>query len=97
VIAYHQDVPEDEQLYFGIGIHVGEAVVGNVGSQLRKDYSAIGDAVNLAKRLQEIARPNQIILSEEAYEHVTDWVEVEKLEPVQVKGRQALTQIYALK
>jgi PAS domain S-box-containing protein len=97
VIAYHQDVPEDEQLYFGIGIHVGEAVVGNVGSQLRKDYSAIGDAVNLAKRLQEIARPNQIILSEEAYEHVKDWVEVEKLEPVQVKGRQALTQIYALK
>ena len=97
VQLYHETVPEDERLYFGIGIHVGEAVVGNVGSQLRKDYSAIGDAVNLAKRLQEIATPNQIILSQEAYDHVRDWAEAEPLEPVQVKGRQALTQIYALK
>ncbi|MFZ0546202.1 MAG: adenylate/guanylate cyclase domain-containing protein [Candidatus Promineifilaceae bacterium] len=97
VLQYNETVPEDERLYFGIGIHVGEAVVGNVGSQLRKDYSAIGDAVNLAKRLQEIAHANQIILSEEAYDHVKDWVDVEKLEPVQVKGRQALTQIYDLK
>jgi hypothetical protein len=36
-------------------------------------------------------------LSQEAYDHVAEWVEVEKLEPVQVKGRQALTQIYDLK
>lgn len=94
---YHETVPEEERLFFGIGIHVGEAVVGNVGGQLRKDYSAIGDAVNLAKRLQELAQAGQIILSQEAYDHVKDWVEVEKLEPVQVKGRQALTQIYELK
>jgi PAS domain S-box-containing protein len=97
VKLYQETIPEDERLFFSIGIHVGDAVVGNVGSQLRKDYSAIGDAVNLAKRLQEIAHPNQIILSQEAYDHVAEWVEVEKLEPVQVKGRQALTQIYDLK
>ena len=97
VKLYHETIPVDERWFFGIGIHVGEAVVGNLGSQLRKDYSAIGDAVNLAKRLQEIAKPNQIILSEEAYDHVKDWAEAEKLEPVQVKGRQALTQIYDLK
>jgi PAS domain S-box-containing protein len=97
VQLYHETIPEEERLFFGIGIHVGEAVVGNVGSQLRKDYSAIGDAVNLAKRLQEIAHANQVILSQEAYDHVKEWVEVEKLEPVQVKGRQALTQIYELK
>ncbi len=97
VKLYQQTIPEEERLFFSIGIHVGDAVVGNVGSQLRKDYSAIGDAVNLAKRLQEIAHPDQIILSEEAYDHVKDWVNAEKLEPVQVKGRQALTQIYDLK
>jgi PAS domain S-box-containing protein len=96
VKLYQQTIPEEERLFFSIGIHVGDAVVGNVGSQLRKDYSAIGDAVNLAKRLQEIAKPNQIILSEEAYDLVKDWVAAEKLEPVQVRGRQALTQIYDL-
>jgi adenylate cyclase len=96
VKLYQQTIPEEERLFFSIGIHVGDAVVGNVGSQLRKDYSAIVDAVNLAKRLQEIAKPNQIILSEEAYDLVKDWVDAEKLEPVQVRGRQALTQIYDL-
>lgn len=97
VTLYQETIPEDERLFFSIGIHVGDAVIGNVGSQLRKDYSAIGDAVNLAKRLQEIAQPNQIILSQEAYDHVKGWVEAVKLEPVQVRGRQALTQIYDLK
>ncbi|MCI0395397.1 MAG: GAF domain-containing protein [Chloroflexi bacterium] len=96
IVAYHEAVPEDKRLGFGVGIHTGEAVVGNVGSELRKDYSAIGDAVNLAKRLQEMARPDQVILSEAAYERVKEWVTAEKLEPVQVKGRQALEQIYEL-
>jgi adenylate cyclase len=96
LVRYHVDVPADKRLHFGIGIHVGEAVVGNVGSDFRKDYSAIGDAVNLAKRLQEIAQPNQILLSEEAYEEAQSWIEVRPLEPVRVKGRQALEQIYEL-
>jgi adenylate cyclase len=94
--AFHAGLPDKQRLYMGIGIHVGEAVVGNVGSQFRKDYSALGDAVNLAKRLQEIARPGQILISEETYRQVESWVEVAALEPIQVKGRQALEQIYEL-
>lgn len=85
-----------QQLHFGIGIHSGEAVVGNVGSHLRKDYSAIGDAVNLAKRLQEVAKPDQIIISEHIYQQLSDRVEVTALPAVQVKGRQTLEQIYLL-
>jgi adenylate cyclase len=96
LLDYHQDQPEDERMVFGIGIHVGDAVVGNVGSQFRKDYSAIGDAVNLAKRLQETAKPNQIILSEDAWAEVRDWIAYSELEPVRVKGRQALETIYQL-
>jgi PAS domain S-box-containing protein len=93
---YHASLPQDRRLCFGTGIHVGEAVVGNVGSVMRKDYSAIGDAVNLAKRIQENARPSQILLSSAAYEAVKEWVMVRPLNPMRVKGRTALEQIYEL-
>lgn len=96
VAEFHKTLPEEERLYLGIGVHAGEAVVGNVGSQSRKDYSALGDAVNLAKRLQEIAKPGQILLSEAVYQQVREWAAVEALPPVQVKGRQTLEQIYLL-
>ncbi|MCB8920893.1 MAG: GAF domain-containing protein [Ardenticatenaceae bacterium] len=93
---YHESVPEEQRLYFGIGVHMGEAVIGNVGSSLRKDYSAIGDAVNLAKRLQENAKPGQVIVSEVVYEQVKEFVIAEALNPLRVKGRQAFEQVYNL-
>jgi PAS domain S-box-containing protein len=94
--AYLAEMPEDRRLHFGVGVHTGEAVVGNVGSSLRKDYSAIGDAVNLAKRVQENAGGDEVLLSSATYELVKDWVEAEALEPIRVKGRQTLEQIYRL-
>jgi adenylate cyclase len=96
MLAYHADLPEDRRLHFGTGLHTGEAVVGNVGSHLRKDYSAIGDAVNMAKRVQETAKPGQILISQDVYLKVKDWVIVEPLPLMRVKGRQALEQIYEL-
>ena len=94
--AYHETLPPDRRLYFGIGLHTGEAVVGNVGSRFRKDYSAIGDAVNTAKRFQEFAAANQIILGDSVYQLVKDMVEVQAMEPVQLKGRQTFEKIYQL-
>jgi PAS domain S-box-containing protein len=96
VAAYHETIPKEDKLFFGIGLHTGEAVVGNVGSPLRKDYSAIGDAVNLSDRLQELAEGGSILLTQETYDQVKDLVDVTRLDPVQVKGRQAPVQIYSL-
>lgn len=87
--AYHATVLPEHCLFFRIGIHSGEAVIGNVGSPLRKDYSAIGDAVNVTKRLQELAGPGQILVSHDSFKAVEDWAKGIEKDPVHVKGRQA--------
>jgi len=94
--TYHAQLPVDKRLYFGLGVHTGVAVIGNVGSASRKDYSAIGDAVNMAKRLQEIAKHGQLLISADTYERVKGFVVAEPLPLMQVKGRQALEQLYSV-
>lgn len=96
VEAFQQSLEPCWRLSFGIGITRGEAVVGNIGTSDRLDFTAIGDYVNLAKRLQENARAGQVILSRRAYAAVKDLVQVETLAPMVVKGRTAPEQVYAL-
>lgn len=81
---------------FGIGINSGPAVVGNIGSNERLDYTAIGDTVNLAARLESNAKPNQVLISESAYEQIQDEFACTKLEPIKVKGKEQPVQIYQL-
>lgn len=96
VLAYHEQISPEDRLMFGVGVHTGEAIVGNIGSPGRLDYTAVGDSVNLAKRLQETAGPMQILLSEDTYRLVRGYVEVRELEPIRVKGRSQLTKVYEL-
>ena len=53
----------------GIGVHSGEVIVGNIGSERMMDYTVIGDNVVIARRLQEIARPGEILISEDTYQN----------------------------
>ncbi|MFW6134026.1 MAG: CHASE2 domain-containing protein [Elusimicrobiota bacterium] len=81
----------------GMGINTGEVVVGNMGSDQFADYTAIGDNVNLAARLEENAAGGQIIISESTYEQVKDIVEVKKLAPLKVKGKEKPVNVYEVK
>ena len=92
---------EVPQPFHRIGIHYGVATLGNVGSADRKEFTAIGDTVNLAKRLQENAQPGQIIISDDIYRQCqaqftnpANNLQVSELPSIQVKGRSQATKIY---
>ena len=72
---------------FGIGVNCGNAVVGNIGCDFRMDYTAIGDTVNTAARLESNARPGQILISSEVYEAVKDRVTVTPIGEIPLKGK----------
>jgi PAS domain S-box-containing protein len=87
IYALHEVMAPEFRLSFRIAVHLGEAVVGLVGTPDRLDYTIIGDTVNTAKRLQENGMPGKVFLSDKFYERVKDVVRVNPLEPLQVKGR----------
>ena len=77
-----------------IGINTGRVVAGNIGSSKRMDYTVIGDAVNVASRLESIAKPKQILIGEETYRRVKDQLPVRSVGPRKVKGRTAEIMVY---
>ena len=76
-------------LSVGMGINTGYVVMGNLGSQKRMNYTVIGDDVNIAARLYNVAKGGQIIISESTYEEVKDEFDFRELDPVSVKGKSA--------
>ena len=70
----------------GIGIHVGEVIVGALGSQNRLDYTAIGSTVNLSERLCSVAQRGQILISQAVATELGDSVPLHPLDPIHVKG-----------
>lgn len=81
---------------FGIGIHCGPAVVGNIGNDVRMDYTAIGDTVNISARLESQARPGQVLLSQEVYEAVKDRITAVDLGVIELKGKANGVRVYGL-
>lgn len=98
ITAIHGDLDDPaHRLFFRIGIATGSVMVGNVGTNELFNYTAIGDTVNLAFRLQSSARSGQILLEKSTYDIVAGHVDATPLDPITVKGRLQPAEIYELK
>ncbi len=85
-----------EKLKMNCGLNRGSVIVGGIGSDLLIDYTAIGDSVNLARRLQESAAPDTILVSESVFQATQAWFEYREIAELELKGYQQKLKGYCL-
>jgi class 3 adenylate cyclase len=81
---------------FRVGLNTGEVVVGSIGSDAMRNFTAIGDAVNVAARLQTYAQAGEVVLGQRTYEQVADCARVVRLGTPALKGKTEAIEVYQL-
>lgn len=79
---------------FGVGINIGDAIVGNIGCETRLDYTAIGDTVNTASRIEGKAKGGELLISEETKLALEDRIVTEFVEAMALKGKKEPVNVY---
>src|SRR5207247_1009478 len=87
--GYRAELQQEGGIEFQVrqGLNTGLVVVGSIGSDLRMDYTAVGDTTNVAARLLQAAAPGQIVISEAVQRAVGGYFETEALGPLSLKGK----------
>jgi len=87
--------PHEAALQLRVGINSGRVIAGDIGSPLHKAYTVIGDAVNIASRLEtSVAQPGQIVIGQATYEQVREHFACEPLGEFQLRGKRQATRAY---
>ena len=83
-------------LEVGIGISSGEVVVGSIGAEKTRQYTCVGEAVNLAARLTDMAKGGEVLLCEETYRRLAHKEGLRALPPMPIRGLEKPVRVYAV-
>lgn len=89
---------EGELVEIGIGLHEGDVIIGNIGASTNFDYTAIGDTVNIAARLESLTKfyKKRILLSQEIVDNISESYNFREIDYVKVKGKDIPTKLYSI-
>jgi class 3 adenylate cyclase len=95
---YSEKVKKDfgREFQMRIGLNSGPVVVGSIGDDLHMDYTAIGDTINLASRMESLAQPGTVLLSRDTHRLVKDYFDLKPIGPLEVKGKEEPQEAFEL-